>query len=183
MSERSRVGRDITLLTYMHRLHEERLAALDAELSLLHDPNCIHPEFLAQRQCIDTRRDERIQLEQVTARLKQECLERKVVAVRSQIHCQYFQEARQIREDCVTQLNEMYCKIQAERPQTKSKEPHFIYNLPAKRSQRIAFQTAYNKEVSVLSGIARHIGFPAAPEIVGARPSEMEEDLRAMGLR
>lgn len=169
-------------LTPLPRLHEERLAALDAELRLLNEPLCTHPDFLAQRQCIDARRDEKIQLERLTARLKQECLERTVVARRAQVHCQYFQEARQIREDCVTQLNEMYCKIQSERPQTKSKEPHFIYNLPAKRSQRIAYQTAYNKEVSVLSGIAKHIGFPAAPEIVGARPSEMEEDLRAMGI-
>lgn len=43
-------------------------------------------------------------------------------------------------------------------------------------------QSAYNREVSVLSGVAKHVGFPAAPEMEGARPSEVDSDMQAMGL-
>lgn len=137
---------------------------------------------MAQRQSIDARRDEKILLEQIQARFRRECLDRTIVATRAQVNCQFFQEARSIREDCVARLNDMYCRIQQERRQLKTREPQYIFTLEPKRSQRIVQQTAYNKEVSLLSGIARHVGFPAAPEIKGARPSEMDDDFRAMGL-
>ena len=41
---------------------------------------------------------------------------------------------------------------------------------------------AYNMEVQILSGIAKYIGFPAAPEVKGAASSEMQQDLEAMGV-
>ena len=105
-----------------------------------------------------------------------------MVAKRAQIHCQYFQEARSIREETMGQLNEMYCNIQTERRIVKLGEPHYVYTLDPKHSKRIAHQTAYNKEVSLLSGIARHIGFPAAPAIVGLSPAVAKADLEQMGL-
>jgi hypothetical protein len=118
----------------------------------------------------------------VLARLRQETLQRVVVAKRSVVHCQYFQEARAIREDAISELNEIYCKIQTERRTMKSGEPHFVYKFEEKRSKRILQQTAYNKEVSLLSGIAKHIGFPAAPELLSLPASEMDDDLRRMGI-
>jgi hypothetical protein len=44
-------------------------------------------------------------------------------------------------------------------------------------------QASYNLEVSILSGIAKHVGFPAAPTIEGARASEIDDDFKAMGVR
>ena len=38
-------------------------------------------------------------------------------------------------------------------------------------------------EVAILAGIAKYIGFPAAPEVKGAAPNEMQADLEAMGVR
>jgi hypothetical protein len=55
-----------------------------------------------------------------------------------------------------------------------------MVRLPEKRSDQIRHQTAYNLEVSVLSGVAKYVGFPAAPDISAARPTEIDEDLRAM---
>ena len=51
-----------------------------------------------------------------------------------------------------------------------------------KRLDLVAQQTAYNTEVSILSGMAKHVGFPAAPEIMGATQSEIEEDLKSLGV-
>jgi hypothetical protein len=53
---------------------------------------------------------------------------------------------------------------------------------PTRRSQQITQQTAYNKEVSVLSGIAKYVGFPAAPDITSVRTGEREEDMEKMGV-
>ena len=52
--------------------------------------------------------------------------------------------------------------------------------LPEKRSEQIRQQAAYNLEVSILSGVAKHVGFPAAPELRAARPTEIDDDFRAM---
>jgi hypothetical protein len=43
-------------------------------------------------------------------------------------------------------------------------------------------QTAYNKEVSILSGIAKYVGFPAAPDVQGVNKSELDEDFEKMGV-
>ena len=59
-------------------------------------------------------------------------------------------------------------------------ETEYMIKLPEKRSDQIRQQTAYNLEVSILSGVAKYVGFPAAPDISAARPSEIDEDLRAM---
>ena len=47
---------------------------------------------------------------------------------------------------------------------------------------QITQQTAYNKEVSVLSGIAKYVGFPTAPDITGVRAAELDEDMEKMGV-
>ena len=57
-----------------------------------------------------------------------------------------------------------------------------MYHFQPKRSDQIRRQAAYNKEVSLLSGIAKYVGFPAAPEIKGLKPAEIEGDLREMGV-
>jgi hypothetical protein len=36
--------------------------------------------------------------------------------------------------------------------------------------------------VSVMSGVAKYVGFPAAPSLSVARPSEIEEDFEKMGV-
>lgn len=59
-------------------------------------------------------------------------------------------------------------------------EVDYMIKLPEKRSDQIRQQAAYNLEVSILSGVAKYVGFPAAPEIKPARPSEIDADLRAM---
>jgi hypothetical protein len=57
-----------------------------------------------------------------------------------------------------------------------------VHRFPTRRSQQVAQQTAYNTEVSILAGIAKHVGFPAAPDVAGARPSEIEDDFQIMGV-
>jgi hypothetical protein len=54
---------------------------------------------------------------------------------------------------------------------------------PQRRSEQIKKQTEYNLEVSILSGVAKYVGFPAAPAIAAAIPSELEDDLQKMGVR
>jgi hypothetical protein len=55
-----------------------------------------------------------------------------------------------------------------------------MIRLPEKRSDQIRHQTAYNLEVSILSGVAKYVGFPAAPDISTARSTDVDDDLRAM---
>ena len=55
--------------------------------------------------------------------------------------------------------------------------------MPTTRSAQISQQIAYNTEVSVLAGIAKYVGFPAAPDINGANKTDLDDDFKSMGVR
>ncbi|KAI9819579.1 MAG: hypothetical protein M1827_007029 [Pycnora praestabilis] len=168
---------------FRDKIYDERLASLSNALVLLKQPNPSHPEYLAMLQCIDARRDEKINLENTLLRYKIKSLEMKSIAERSQLHSQYFQTTRAVRENKLEEVGEQWYQIQRDRRGLEGTVPDFTYKFPTRRSQQIIQQTAYNMEVSVLSGVAKYHGFPAAPSVDGARPSEIEEDLQKMGIK
>ena len=137
-------------------------------------------------RCLDQRRDEKIHHEEVLLDYKIKALETKSVAERSQLHSQYFQTVRAVRERKLEEVGEQWYQIQRDRrgcEGTGNNVSDFTYKFPTRRSQQITQQTAYNLEVSILSGVAKYVGFPAAPSISGARSSEIEDDLQSMGVR
>lgn len=104
------------------------------------------------------------------------------LAERAQIHSAHFQSIRDIREKYSSLVSKQFYAIQHDRFKTDELSPHHIIPFPTRRSQQIAHQTAYNHEVSVMAGVAKYVGFPAAPTLLGARPSELQEDLEKMGV-
>lgn len=164
----------------MHRLCDEQIAQLNKELEMLKQPNCAHPEYLAMIKCIDDRRADKIAYEARLLEYKQKNLEVITTAERHQMHSQYFQTVRHVREEMLEDCNQRVFELQKGRRQLGSQETDYMVKLPERRSDQIRNQTAYNLEVSILSGVAKYVGFPAAPDIGAARPSEIDEDLRAM---
>ena len=170
---------------FIRRLYDERVAQLTNELVQLTQPSPNHPEYIAMIQCLDQRCDEKIQHEQVLLEYKLKALETKSVAERSQLHSQYFQTVRAVREKKLEEVGEQWYQIQRDRRgwEGSGNLSDFTYKFASRRSQQITQQTAYNLEVSILSGVAKYVGFPAAPSINGARPSEIDEDFQNMGVR
>ncbi|KAI4279152.1 MAG: hypothetical protein LQ337_000493 [Flavoplaca oasis] len=169
------------LLTVL-RLFDERLAKLDTELAMLAEPNVTHPELLGMNQVLEQRRDEKIHHENTLLKYKLGSLENKSKAEKAQVHGQYMQSVRDIRDWNLEQVNKEWYQIHKERFGRENNVPEYMYLFPTRRSQQITHQTAYNKEVSLLSGIAKYRGFPAAPEICGAKPNEIESDFEKMGI-
>jgi len=147
---------------------------------MLKQPSCSHPEFLAMIKCIDERRVEKIAYETRLLEYKQKNLDIITTAERHQMHSQYFQTVRHVREDILEECNTRFHELQRGRRSLGCDEAQYMVKLPEKRSDQIRQQTAYNLEVSILSGVAKYVGFPAAPDISTARPSDIDEDLRAM---
>jgi hypothetical protein len=167
----------------MFRLYDERLAELNEELAMLKEANPTHPGYLRMVECIDERRDEKIALANLRLKYRLECLQRKSVAERAIAHSQYMQTVRATREEILEKANEEWYQIHRERRSCNQEdELQYLYHFQPQRSHQIARQTAYNSEVSILSGIAKYTGFPAAPEIEGAKPSEVADDLKRMGV-
>lgn len=161
-------------------MFNEKWAELTAELELLNDPNTTHADFLAMRQAVDARRDEKQRLEQVALQYKIKNLEKQTLSKRALMHCHYYQTIRDLRDNHLTRLNADYCQIQRERRHFVRKEPQFVYKFEDDRPKHVEQQTRYNKEVSLLSGIARHKGFPGAPNLSSAPKDDAEEDFQAM---
>ncbi|PVH98177.1 hypothetical protein DM02DRAFT_494957, partial [Periconia macrospinosa] len=165
---------------FREKLCDEQIAQHESELEMLRQPNCAHPEYLAMIKCIDDRRAEKIAYERKLLVYKQKNLEIITEAERHQHHSQYIQTVRDVRERILSECNQKIFELQRGRRQLGVEEVEYMVRLPEKRSDQIRHQTAYNLEVSILSGIAKYVGFPAAPDIKPARPSEIEDDLRAM---
>ncbi|KAI9677903.1 MAG: hypothetical protein M1829_002400 [Trizodia sp. TS-e1964] len=161
-------------------LYDERIAQLGNELALLTQPNPTHPEYLAMLKCVDARRDEKIQLEQIRLDYELRNLQKRSVGDRAQILSQFYQDVRDIREKKLDQIGEQWYKIHHDRKRCDG--PDYSFLLPNKRSEQIRRQAAYNLEVSILSGVAKYHGFPAAPELSKATAADMEDDFRSMGL-
>ena len=165
------------------RLYDERIAAINHELALLQSSRPSHPELLRQLEAVQKHRDEKFEVEQKLLVYKVGALKNKAVAERSQIHSQYFQTARDIRERYLERISEHFYRIQRDRFKADSSIPSYIIPFPEKRSQQILQQTAYNKEVSILSGVAKYVGFPAAPELASSKQKDVEDDMHKMGVR
>ena len=162
------------------RLYDDRLAQFNNELNALKQPNPIHSEYQAMMACIDKKRDDQVEYERELYRLKSDLIKRNSVADRSIAIGQYMQTARQIREDILEKANEEWYQLQRERRTHNSDQTNYTYGFRRKRAQQITNQISYNTEVSILSGIAKHVGFPAAPEISRACQSDIDDDLKAV---
>ena len=109
-------------------------------------------------------------------------MKKKGVWERSQIHSAYFQTVRDVREHVLDEIGKNLYRLHHDR--FKGADSDFAHSIPfpTKRSTQILQQNAYNKEVSILSGVAKYVGFPAAPVMEGSRPAETEADLEKMGV-
>ncbi|KFY18675.1 hypothetical protein V493_08430 [Pseudogymnoascus sp. VKM F-4281 (FW-2241)] len=167
--------------SFRDRLHEDRLAKLNHEEWMLKQDPPIHPEYLAMMHCIDARRDEKMRIETRRAEYTRETIEKSAVGKRAQILSQFYQEVREIREQKLELLGKQWYEIQHDRRAHGSSVDDYALRYTTKREDQLRDQTAYNLEVSVLSGIAKYRGFPAAPAMAPATSSELEDDFKKMG--
>ncbi len=149
---------------------------------MLTGDNPTHPEYLAMMQCIDERRDEKIRVIDLEYEYNTQALKRWAVARRSHIHGQYFQSVRESRELVLEELGRQWYQIQQQRRRHAITIPDYGLRFPASQTQRIKDAITYNKEVSILSGVAKYEGFPAAPQIRGASSTQVVDDLEAIAV-
>jgi hypothetical protein len=164
------------------RLYDERIAAINNDLAQLAESVPTHPELLKQLEVVRKHRDDKFEVEQKLLVYKIGALKNKSIAERSQIHSAYYQTVRDIREKHLERLSEHFYRIQRDRFKSETAMPSYVIPFPERRSKRITQQTAYNKEVSILSGVAKYVGFPAAPDLAQSHAKELEDDLQKMGV-
>ncbi|ETS87350.1 hypothetical protein PFICI_01178 [Pestalotiopsis fici W106-1] len=166
--------------TFRERLYEERLDQLNREEAMLKADNPTHPDYLAMMGCINDRRDEKLRIAENEFALNIDTLGRWAVARRAQIHSQYYQDVRETRERILGELGQYWYAIQHERRKHANNVHDFGLRFPQTQPQRVRDAMAYNKEVAILSGIAKYEGMPAAPDMRGASAQEFEDDFEAM---
>ena len=163
-------------------LLDEQISRLDQELLQINQNPCQHPEYLAMMTCINARRDDAITKEQFLLHYKEKDLRTRFIAERHIIQSQYVQTARAVREQAAGNCYTKLFALQRDRRRWGADDKTYGYIFNPKRSDQIRQQRAYNTEVSLLSGMAKYVGFPAAPEIRGLREEEVDEDLVRMGV-
>lgn len=131
-------------------------------------------------KCIEERRDEKVRLSAVEMQLELAVLRDRAVGERSQIMSQFYQGVREAREKVLEELGQQWYEIQQERRRLANTIPDYGIRFPTSKPLAVKQAVAYNKEVSVLSGFAKHVGFPAAPVIHGVTEEQLENDWEAM---
>lgn len=169
-------------LTDMNRIYNDKISQLEKELAELSGPSPSHAEFLRQQQCIQQYRDKKVDFEERLFSYKTTSLKQKSVSERSTILSSYFQRVREIRDEHLEGVSKAFYKLQRDRFKTEDSVPHYAIPFATRRSQQVQQQTAFNKEVSLLAGIAKYVGFPAGPSIEPVRQQDMEDDFEKMGV-
>ncbi|KAK6342847.1 hypothetical protein TWF718_008230 [Orbilia javanica] len=162
------------------KIVEERVAEIDKEIAMLYDGT--HPELILMSQSIEAHKREKIEKANILLGFQEQTAEVERIANRAAIWAQYNQEIRETREKCFSEANTQWWAIHRERRAADTSLSDFVYRIPKSVSTQINHRSRYNAEVSLLSGIAKHVGFPAAPTIAGASADEVRADLEAMGL-
>ncbi|KAI5808130.1 Sds3-like-domain-containing protein [Peziza echinospora] len=163
------------------KLFEERISDIDEEIRLVNEGK--HPELMAMMEAVDKRRDDKIRLYNTQLKYSVQSQENSMKATRAQLHSQYAQHVREIRERYLDRVSEGLYQIQRERRASDMVVQDYTYRISDCSNTRLRERQAYTMEVAILAGIAKYIGFPAAPEVKGAAPNEMQADLEAMGVR
>ncbi|ROT41564.1 hypothetical protein SODALDRAFT_331310 [Sodiomyces alkalinus F11] len=164
---------------FRERLYKDRLEHLEMEEQSLRAEPPTHSEYLLMKQCLDERLEARLRQINKEHELVIAALERVAVARKGQIWGQFYQGVREKRGQCLESLNREWFATQNARRSAHS-VPEYGIHFPGDPAQRTRNAVAYNTEVSYLSGLAKHEGFPAVPAILGASSAEMEEDFEAM---
>ncbi|KAL5337819.1 Sds3-like-domain-containing protein [Aspergillus crustosus] len=168
--------------TLRDKIYDERISKVNRELDMLRGPNPTHPELLRQLECVKGYREAKISYEHTLFEFRLKSLMNKSLAERAQTHSTFFQRVRDTRERHSSAISKQFYSIQHDRFKTDDVSPQHYIPFPTRRSQQIAHQTAYNQEVSVLAGVSKYVGFPAAPSLSSARPTELDDDLEKMGI-
>ncbi|KAM0305727.1 hypothetical protein ACHAPM_002112 [Fusarium culmorum] len=164
---------------FRDRLYKDRLQRLEEEEQSLLADVPTHPEYLNMKQCLDDRLEQKLREINNEHEYRLKAHENRSVAQRAQVWGQYYQAVREKRETTLESLNQEWYDIQTARRSAHSlQDCGLLY--PKDPAQRVRNAIAYNTEVSALATIAKYEGFPAGPEMTGATPSELEDDLAAI---
>ena len=162
-------------------MYGEAVANINAELASLESDEPSHPEYLAISAAITRRKETRVALARTKFGLQVKNWQTRGSAEQTQCYSQYAQSCRDIRDAILTRASDDWYHIQKSR--RAFEDSIAVVSLASyKRADLVAQQTAYSTEVSILSGIAKYVGFPAAPELPVATTSEIEEDLKSLGV-
>ncbi|KAK0669366.1 Sds3-like-domain-containing protein [Cercophora samala] len=165
---------------FRERLYQERLDQLNREEEMLLSDTPTHHELLAMLQCLEERRAETIRKSNLELQFKMSVLNHRAVAERAQIMSQFYQSVRAEREKTIEGLGQDWYDIQQERRRLTSVIPEYGLGFPTTKAQAVRQAVSYTREVSILSGFAKHVGFPAAPTISGVTEEQLEDDLEAI---
>lgn len=161
------------------RLYKDRLEKLEREERALTADVPYHTEYLNMKQCIDELHEEKLRKINKEYEYTVAANDEVAVSRRAMIWGQFYQGIREMREKMLSELNREWHDTQNARRHAHS-APDYALLFPTTPAQRVRNAVAYNTEVSILSGVAKYVGFPSAPLMHGASATEVEEGLDAI---
>jgi hypothetical protein len=142
-----------------------------------------HPELESVYSRIEERREEKLRLAKKHLEYKQKCIAIQTRAGREQAHQQFMKEVADSRASLLLRTTEEWYRVNRERRAMDTLVQDYTFRPPESHSSQLRELSSLNYEISLLTGISKYIGFPAAPEIKPLSDDELDADLSALGLR
>lgn len=162
------------------KLYSERLTQIEREIELAE--TCQHPLLIEKTRQNEQRHSGRIDRAQILYESRRSEAEVQFKARKFMAHSQFAQDRQKLRAKLLSKTSAEWFQIHREKRVLDITVPEYGYIISERKSQQIKHRREREAEVSVLAGLKKSVGFPAAPSISIASTKEIESDLIEMGL-
>lgn len=162
------------------KLHDERMTQIEREIALAE--SCEHPLLLKKAEQNSSRHCGRLRRAQVLYESRKVDAEVQFQARKFMAHSQFAQDKQKLRAGLLSKTSAEWFQIHREKRVLDMAVPEYGYVVPERKSLQNKHRRDYEAEVSILAGLKRFVGFPAAPPISVASSKDVETDLTEMGI-
>lgn len=161
-------------------LYDDKIGELQKDVEMIE--NGTHPELASMTADLQKKRILRLKCADSLLMYHLDNIDGQFRAAHYDTMSRFLQQVRECREEMLFDTSQKWYQMQRERRQLDLPVKEMGYVFPERVSVQVRQRAAHNNEVSLLAGIAKYIGFPAAPSVEGATVDEMHQDLEVLGL-
>lgn len=162
------------------KLYEERMNQIDREITLAETGE--HPLLIEKTLQNRSRHTGRLRRAEILRDRRAVESDLVVRARRFGAHSQFAQDKQKLRATLLSKTSAEWFQIHREKRVIDMAVPEYGYIVPERRSIQAKQRREHEAEISVLTGLKKFVGFPAAPVISVASLREIETDLAEMGI-
>lgn len=171
---------EVQFATLRSTLYEEKSHQLEKEIELVNSGE--HPNLNEKAEQNVTRHQKRIRLADALLVRKKAEIDIEFKAKRFAAFSQHAQDRQKLRAFLLSRTSAEWFQIHREKRILDMAVPDYGYMVSDRPAEQVKYRLEYEMEVSLLAGLKKYVGFPAAPPVSSATKEDIVADLGAMDI-